>query len=99
MHPSVTVAALLVVSSAAAQETTSLFLPYFSPGHPLLASVVDADHTATTYSVACSIYEPTVLNGCRVPIPFYLTSGPTFMHATMSLPSTSEIRTHTTTRL
>lgn len=26
----------------AAQETTSLFLPYFSPGHTLLASVVDA---------------------------------------------------------
>jgi hypothetical protein len=26
----------------AAQETTSLFLPYFSPGHLLLASVVDA---------------------------------------------------------
>ncbi|OBT74399.1 hypothetical protein VF21_06813 [Pseudogymnoascus sp. 05NY08] len=81
----------------AAQVTTSLFLPYFAPGHPLLASIVDTDHTATTYSVACSIYEPTVPNGCRVPIPFYLTSGPTFMHATMSLPSTSEIRTHTTT--
>ncbi|OBT69268.1 hypothetical protein VE03_02024 [Pseudogymnoascus sp. 23342-1-I1] len=89
------VTALLGVISA--QETTSLFLPYFSPGHPLLASIVDADHTATTYSIACSIYEPSLPNGCRVPIPFYLTSGPTFMHATMSLPSTSETRTRTTT--
>ncbi|OBT86796.1 hypothetical protein VE02_04241 [Pseudogymnoascus sp. 03VT05] len=92
----VVVSATLVIV-VAAQETTSLFLPYFAPGHPLLASIVDTDHNATTYSVACSIYEPTVPNGCRVPIPFYLTSGPTFMHATMSLPSTSEIRTYTTT--
>ncbi|KFY82300.1 hypothetical protein V500_10644 [Pseudogymnoascus sp. VKM F-4518 (FW-2643)] len=93
------VATATLIGIVAAQETTSLFLPYFSPGHRLLASIVDADHTATTYSVACSIYEPGVANGCRVPIPFYLTSGPTFMHATMSLPSTSEIRTHITTRL
>ncbi|KFZ04374.1 hypothetical protein V502_10198, partial [Pseudogymnoascus sp. VKM F-4520 (FW-2644)] len=99
MHGTVVVevvaAAATLLGVVAAQETTSLFLPYFSPGHPLLASIVDADHTATTYSVACSIYEPGVANGCRVPIPFYLTSGPTFMHATMS----SEIRTHITTRL
>jgi hypothetical protein len=31
-----------LVGVAAAQETTSLFLPYFAPGHPLLASIVDA---------------------------------------------------------
>lgn len=119
---------LSLIPLATAQETTtSLFLPYFSPSHPLLASIVDAvsllyfalpaspslpfpslsrypfpkteedahaqltspqDHTATTYSIACSRYEPHLPNGCRVPIPFYLTSGPSFMHATLSLPST-----------
>lgn len=36
------VATATLVGVVAAQETTSLFLPYFSPGHPLLASVVDA---------------------------------------------------------
>ncbi|OBT51025.1 hypothetical protein VE04_08959, partial [Pseudogymnoascus sp. 24MN13] len=60
------VAAATFVYVVAAQETTSLFLPYFAPGHPLLASIVDADHTATTYSVACSIYEPTVPNGSEI---------------------------------
>ena len=35
------VASATLIGVVAAQETTSLFLPYFAPGHPLLASVVD----------------------------------------------------------
>jgi len=73
-----TLAALALLGSVTAQNTTvSLPLLAFD-SQTILASIIASDSTATTFSLNCP--EPTDFDSCGIPPSFTVTQGPSTLH-------------------